>query len=556
MTYFQVAALDIDGTLTAKGKVSAEAVAAMDQARRNGLAVVLVTGRIEAELMVEFPQLVDHVDAMVLENGAVAALNGRTYPLAAPVDAALDRALADRSVPYRRGEVLVAVDGEHAPTILDVIGELGLDCQIVRNRAASMVLPAGVTKGTGLAALLAAMNLSGHNCIAAGDAENDLSLFGVAEIGAAVADAVDSLRQHADLVLHKPDGAGVAELLSGPYVSGARRWCPTRRWIQIGTFEDGTPAAIPGSQARILVTGPAGSGKSYLVGLMAEQWIQGGYCVLVFDPEGDHLELGELSQVMVVDAGDRLPEPTELVSTLLHPYASIVLDASGLDQRDKARYLHRLRSAAEAHREQHGFPHWVLYDEAHLLGTEEEVRWRRQGGYVLSSFAPAALPAKEFEAGDVVLDLAEAQDSWADIAPNPVRRATVRFGSGAPRPFAIADRRTAHVRHRHKYSDVTLPRERRFYFQTAQGHPVATAATMREFGAAVRDLDAAALQFHLERGDFSHWLDTTIADKDMAAQVAVWEDQLLARRAVELERIRQQLVRAVQERYLEPDHHG
>ncbi|HTY27417.1 MAG TPA: HAD family hydrolase, partial [Mycobacterium sp.] len=219
-------------------------------------------------------------------------------------------------------------------------------------------------------------------------------------------------------------------------------------------------------------------------------------------------------------------------------------------------YLHRLRSAAEAHREQHGFPHWVLYDEAQLLGTEEEVRWRRQGGYVLSSFAPAALPAKEFDAGDVVLDLTDAPDSFEEIAPNPVRRATVRFGSGPPRPFTIALRRTAHVRHRHKYADVTLPRERRFYFRTAEGRPLVTAATMREFGAAVRDLDAAALQFHLERGDFSHWLDTTITDKDMAAEVAVWEDQLLARRAAELERIRQQIVRAVEERYLAPDHHG
>ena len=556
MTFFRVAALDIDGTLTSKGRLSAAALAAIDQARRNGLAVVVVTGRIEAELMADFPQIVDHVDAMVLENGAVLAIDGRTYPLSTPVDAALDRALADRSVPSRRGEVLVAVDGDHASTVIDVIGELGLDCQIIRNRAASMVLPAGVTKGTGLVALLAAMNLSPHNSIAAGDAENDLSLFGVAEIGAAVADAVSSLRHHADIVLRKPDGAGVAELLASPYLSGARRWCPPRRWIQIGTFDDGTPTKIPGSQARVLVTGPAGSGKSYLVGLMAEQWILAGYCVLVFDPEGDHLELRELSQVVVVDATTRLPEPTELVNTLLHPYASIVLDASGLAQPNKADYLHRLRSAAEAHREQHGFPHWVLYDEAHLLGTGEEARWRRQGGYVLSSFAPAALPAKEVEASHVVLDLTDAADSWEAVESDPLRRATVRIGSGPARPFTVAVRRTAHVRHRHKYADVSLPREQRFYFRTADGQSLVAAATMREFSAAVRSLNAQALQFPLERGDFSRWLDTTIADTEMAAEVAAWEDQLLARRAADLERIRQRLVRAVEERYLAPDRHG
>jgi hypothetical protein len=187
-----------------------------------------------------------------------------------------------------------------------------------------MVLPAGVTKGTGPGAVLAELNLSPHNTIAIGDAENDLSSFGLAEIGAAVADAVPSVREHADLVLEAPDGLGVTGLLTGPYLSGARRYCPPRWWIDIGTFDDGTPTRVPGSQARILVTCPAGSGKSYLVGLMAERWA--GYCVLVVDPEGDHVELRELKQVQAVDARHYLPEPTELLDTLVHPYSSIVLD--------------------------------------------------------------------------------------------------------------------------------------------------------------------------------------------------------------------------------------
>ena len=73
---------------------------------------------------------------------------------------------------------------------------------------------------------------------------------------------------------------------------------------------------------------------------------------------------------------------------------------------------------------------------------------------------------------------------------------------------------------------------------------------MHYFRAAVGHLDPQALQYHLERGDFSRWLNHTIADQDLAAQVAAWEDQLLARRAADLERIRHQLVQAVGERYL------
>lgn len=546
MAFFKVVAVDLDGTTASNGKLSRQAMKAIDKARRDGLTIVLATGRIGAELHAEFPQIAYHVDALVLEDGAVMVLDGRTHALAEPVDRSLDEALANRGVPYRRGEVLVAVDGEHAATVVEVIGELGMDYQIIRNRAALMVLPAGTTKGTGLAALLAKMNLSPRNAVAVGDAENDLSLLGVAEVGVAVADAVSSVRRFADVVLEQPNGAGVAELLARPYLSGAQRWCPPRRWVDVGTFDDGTATRLPGSQGRIVVTGPAASGKSYLLGLMAERWVLAGYCVLVIDPEGDHLQLQQLNEVQVVESAHHLPEPAEVVHAL-RPNSSVVVDLSGLAEPSKSEYVRRLRSTAEAHREQHGFPHWVVYDEAHLLGSDEEAHWARRGGYVLCSFAPASLPAREIDSSDVAIALANT-DAAADIASR--RRATIRFGSEPPRGFTIAERRTAHVRHRHKYADVRLPPERRFYFRTTGGESIEAAASLHDFCSAVRHLDQQALEYHLERGDFSHWLDGTIADRDLAMLVAAWEDELEAHRAADLERIRDQLVQAVEKRYL------
>jgi len=222
------------------------------------------------------------------------------------------------------------------------------------------------------------------------------------------------------------------------------------------------------------------------------------------------------------------------------------VEMSGLAEASKIDYVHRLRSTAEAHREQYGFPHWVIYDEAHLLGPDEQAHWTRRGGYVLSSFAPASLPAKEIESSDVVLTL-DHPDTAVDIT-SP-RRATIRFGSGPTRPFTIADRMTTHVRHGHKYADIQLPQERRFYFRTTDGIAITPAATMHDFTTAVEHLDQQALEYHLERGDFSHWLDGTIADKDLATKVAVWEDELEAHRAADLERIRHKLIRAVEERY-------
>jgi hydroxymethylpyrimidine pyrophosphatase-like HAD family hydrolase len=116
MAFFQVVALDLDGTIASRGELSVKALDAIDQVRRDGVIVILATGRIATELAAEFPQITDHFDALVLENGAVAVIDGRARALAMPVDGALYDALTDRGVPHRRGQVLGAVDGEHAAT--------------------------------------------------------------------------------------------------------------------------------------------------------------------------------------------------------------------------------------------------------------------------------------------------------------------------------------------------------------------------------------------------------------------------------------------------------
>ncbi len=69
MVFFRAVALDLDGTLTSRGDLSAEAPDAIDEVRRDGVVVILVSGRIAAELQAEFPQIADHGDASVLENG-------------------------------------------------------------------------------------------------------------------------------------------------------------------------------------------------------------------------------------------------------------------------------------------------------------------------------------------------------------------------------------------------------------------------------------------------------------------------------------------------------
>lgn len=56
---------------------------------------------------------------------------------------------------------------------------------------------------------------------------NDLALLAVAEAGVAVANAVPTVRAHADVVTERSNGEGVGELLTGPLVTGERPLRPS-----------------------------------------------------------------------------------------------------------------------------------------------------------------------------------------------------------------------------------------------------------------------------------------------------------------------------------------
>jgi hydroxymethylpyrimidine pyrophosphatase-like HAD family hydrolase len=212
--YFAVAT-DYDGTLAADGKVAAPTVEALERLRRSGRRVVLVTGRILEELQQVFPRL-DLIDRVVAENGAVVwtPATNELQVLAEPPPAAFVAALRARDVrPLSVGHVIVATREPHEEAVLDAIRSLGLELHVEFNKGAVMVLPAGVTKRTGLSTALEQMALSLHNVVGIGDAENDHGLLAACECGVAVANAIPALAERADWVTASPRGAGVVELV-------------------------------------------------------------------------------------------------------------------------------------------------------------------------------------------------------------------------------------------------------------------------------------------------------------------------------------------------------
>lgn len=547
--YFRAIATDLDGTLTHNGVLSQDAMTALDELRADGVATLLVTGRVGDQLDESFPGLRGRFDAVVTENGAVVSTRTGTQLLAPPIEVELESALADRGIPYSRGRVLLACAGQHSATVAEEVERLGLDCQLVHNRGELMVLPSGVSKGRGLFVALGGMGVSHHNTVAVGDAENDLSLLRTAEVGVAVADAVPSLCDHADVHLDVPSGSAVAALARGPLFRGQQRLCPPRHWVRVGEFEDGTPALLPGSQATVLVTGESGAGKSYLAGLLVERWTDAGYTVLVIDPEGDHSGLPALPGVMRVDARLHLPSPAELIGLLHQRFSSVVLDLTALSERAKTDYVRQLPALIEAERLAHGVPHWVVVDEAHLsteLGTSSSAAPLLQAlgrGLCLVTYQPELLSEHLRLAVDLTVSvLGPPQNTPRGVS---VGRAQLTDSTGS-RQFTVESRRTEHVRHLRKYTDAQLPEGRRFFFRSSVASP---AANLADFERALHRVTHETLIYHAARGDFSRWIAGALQDATLADVVAGVERDLVARNASSVERARTALTVAVSTRY-------
>ncbi len=544
-------AFDFDGTLTNGGRPAAETLCALAAIRERGIRIVLVTGRILSELEGVFADVAEQFDAMVLENGAVVAVGGRVSPVTPPIDHELFDALTAAGIDSRQGIVIVATSGSAEHGVLDVVVRLGLECQLVHNRAELMVLPSGVNKGTGLAAALDELGLSPHDCIAVGDAENDHSLLAAAEFGVAVANAVDSLKAEADLVTNSPDGAGVIELLDD--VTGANHFWDSRSrpTITVGNDSEGQPVLLPARPANIVVVGGSGDGKSYLAGLLAEQLIAMQYSVLVVDPEGDHVGLGVLRPAIVVGADHPPPAVDTVVSLLQRSDACVVVDLSSLDEVQRLQYLREVPVEVEACRRARGRPHWVFFDEAHrsvgqheaALGTFEPAA----RGYCLITWRPNDLPSAMIASTEIVLALTsptpddsvvdlvaavagQPKEAMAVLLSQPTGQVVVarRLMTEPPRVARLGGRLTTHLRHEHKYDTKGTEPERAFWFRTDHDQMTGVfSKNLRQLEHELTQCRRAVLRHHAPSGDFSRWIDDVFHDHQLAESVRTIERRIL-----------------------------
>src|SRR2546430_12653074 len=169
--HYLALACDYDGTLAKDGVVSPRTIDALERLKASGHKLLLVTGRLLENLQNAFPRL-DLFAYVVAENGALLynpadsteKLLGETPPRK------FLEALQERGVtPLVTGRVIVATLHPYETTVVEVINKLGLELQVIINKGAVMILPAGVNKGTGLIMAIRELKLSAHNVVGVGD---------------------------------------------------------------------------------------------------------------------------------------------------------------------------------------------------------------------------------------------------------------------------------------------------------------------------------------------------------------------------------------------------
>ena len=561
---------DYDGTLAHHGRVADSTCAALERLRASGRRIVLVTGRQLDDLRNVCPKL-ELFDCVVAENGAVLhrpAAREEKVLAGRPPQRFID-ALRERGVePLSVGRVIVATWEPHHTTVLETIRELGLELQVIFNKGAVMVLPAGVNKATGLAAALDALGLSPHNAVGIGDAENDHAFLDLCECAVAVSNALPLLKERADLVTQGDHGAGVEELvgrlLKDDLASLEERL--TRHHVLLGRDARGEEVRMSPHGTNILLVGTSGSGKSTLATGILERLVESRRTFCIIDPEGDY---DTLQGAVTLGTAERPPGIDEMGQLLAKPGASCVLNLVALPITDRPAFFEALLPRLQELRARTGRPHWLVIDEAHHLLPAA----RRNGGSSLPerlenvlqiTVHPNLIAASALAQVDTVIAVgmtpeAMMREFCETLGKCPPALEPVRLEAGealvwlrrrgrAPFRLVIEPSRTERRRHTRKYAEGELGPDRSFYFRGPEGRLNLRAQNLLLFLQLAEGVDDDTWLHHLRGRDYSRWIRDCIKDRPLAEEVAEIEN----RADTSPQESRRLIRRAIESRYTLP----
>lgn len=562
-------ATDYDGTLAADGRVTEKTRSALKRLRDSGRKLLLVTGR-QLEDLIEVFSDVELFDRVVAENGALLyePSTKEERSLGTPPPPAFVDALESRGVPVSTGRVIVATWEPHETAVLEAIKELGLELQVIFNKGAVMVLPQGLNKAAGLHAALERMGLSPHNVVGVGDAENDHAFLNLCECSVAVANALEMVKETADIVTTADRGDGVIELIDRMIATDLEEVAPelAGRKVLLGRRKDESPVDLDPYGTNLLIAGSSGAGKSTITVGLLERFAGAGYQFCLIDPEGDYMAMAG-----AVRLGDQEHKPSyeEIHQVLSNPDQSVVVNLLGLRLQDRPAFFQGLLTRLMELRGATGRPHWLVVDEAHHLMPESRettgaILPREFVGLILVTVHPdlvsraaASLVHAALAAGESPKETLEAFASTAGLKKPQVEDLTLETGKvlawfpalGPPFVVEIEPPTTEHNRHHRKYAEGTLTEDQSFYFRGPEEKLNLKAVNLMRFVEIAEGVDDETWRHHLKAGDYSNWFRETIKDPELAAEA----ESVEADDSLDAGASRERLAKAVESRYTVPD---
>jgi HAD superfamily hydrolase (TIGR01484 family) len=567
---YLVLACDYDGTLALDGRVAEETIEALERLIASGRKLILVTGRQLDDLLSVFSQI--HIfEWVVAENGALlfcpATKEKKRH--GDPPPAKFIRALRDRGVePLAVGDVIVATSHPNENAVLNVIRDLGLEMQVIFNKGAVMVLPAGINKASGLQLALSEMGISPHNVVGIGDAENDHAFLSLCECSVAVANALLTVKEKADFVTSGPHGLGVIELIeeiTGDDLQN-REDRLTRHHIVLGSRESGEEVRIKPYGSNLLLAGSSGGGKSTLATAILERLFEQGYQFCVIDPEGDY---ESFEGAVALGTKQQAPNIDEVIRLLEDPSDNAVVNLVGLPLKDRPAFFLALLPHLQELRAQIGHPHWLIVDETHHVLPAS---WKPAALTLPKEFdrvifitvQPKSVAPRALTSVNTVIAVGNAaeqtfMEASEVLGERPPSTGPVSLEHGEvlmwlrqknspPFKLRILPSRSEGQRHRRKYAEGNLGAERSFYFQGPDGKLNLQAQNLIIFMQIADGLDDDTWNHHLYRGDYSRWFREVIKDETLAGEA----ERIEGRHDVPARESRALIRAAIEERYTVP----
>ncbi|QHS55330.1 HAD-IIB family hydrolase [Mucilaginibacter sp. 14171R-50] len=557
---------DYDGTLASNDRVMPEAIQALKALKATGRKLILVTGRQLEELKAVFPEYVVF-DRIVAENGAVIYCPA-TLTLAllgSPPPKEFIDFLEDQAVPVAIGHVIVAGREPHQQVFLNAIKTAGLEYQLIFNKGAVMVLPPGINKATGLHQALRELQMSEHNSVAIGDAENDTAMLLTAECAVAVQNALPQVCQIADWTTDRPAGEGVMQLIQRLIDDDLAQIdpCLSRHYLSLGKEMNGSLFEVCPYGERILLAGTSGFGKTTLAAAFIEKLIAKAYQFCLIDPEGDYQDL---PGILTIGDGDHPPQIGEVTALLTRADENVIVCILAVPLDDRPAYFNKLAQAVAGLRKATGHPHFIIMDEAHHLMPHQHSSRQVEFPVEFNSFMaittrPELLDRELVKRINTALVMGEAPDQTmrsvahilsADL-PMPENQS---FQKGE---VLVWQKNRPHLRlvksdlpgsllmrHKRKYATGDMGYNS-FYFNGPAHRLNLKANNLMMFIQMGSGVDDDTWSYHLRRHDYSNWFRHSVKDESLAVAAEQVENGTDDSRAS-----RQAIFKMIMERYTLP----